>query len=128
MIINILYCTFFGILDFIIYSSLSKIMRFDKRIIVLFSILTVFLFLFHFDFFRVILMMSQKKFNDLLWFSFGLGTIHFFITIKIKSIDKSVRTKTDKDKKTLLVLKILSSPVVYIGLFLFQVLIILNNF
>ena len=123
MTYNIFYTLFFGGLDFILYSSLTKSVLIDKRLTFFSYSLIVTVILLHSI---TNYLMNWTDFFNLLFYSIALIILHFLTNIQVSFFEKYYPKKNEKGQKVkLLVIKIFNFmrlKLIYIMCFITQLL------
>ena len=87
MIINILYCLFFGVVNFLIVSYFAKVFNLTIRIRVALILIIAAVILVH-VFFENGLLMEKNQFYNLLVFSFGFVVLNLCMNLVIPFLPK----------------------------------------
>lgn len=127
MLLNIIYCIFFGLLDFVIYSILTKA-NISKNIVMLTIGATAIAILLHTGIFEINSLMSWKDFFGLLMFSIGLIILYFgskLQDIYMQNKKDTLNQKLYNSYKT--VFDFVRYKLIYVMIYIYQFLAVWNE-
>jgi hypothetical protein len=129
MILNIFYSLFFGILNLLIYSKLSKFYQFSKEY--LFYLLIVIVLFIHLGFIKNNYLMTTKDFFNLVFFSVSLIILHYVTNIQVILFKKYNVPQDERGQKLqsilLSVFNFMRQKLIYIMIYVYQFLAIWNE-
>lgn len=128
MLLNIFYCAFFGMLDFVIYSVLSGAFKVPKNIILLIIGITAIIILLHTGMFKISSLMTWEDFFGLLMFSIGLVILHFGSKLQdvyFKNRQESLNQKLYENYK--IVFDFVRYKLIYVMIYIYQFLAVWNE-
>lgn len=125
---NILYCLFFGVVDFSIYSVLTGTVKIPKNILILIIGITIFAVFIHTGLLKIDGLMEWKDFFGLLMFSIGLVILYFgskLQDIYFQGRRESLNQQLYENYKT--VLDFVRYKLIYIMIYIYQFLAVWNE-
>jgi len=128
MLLNIFYCVFFGILDFVIYSILLGAFKVSKNIVMLMIGITAITIFLHIGIFEISGLMPWKDFFELLMFSIGFIILYFgskLQDIYFQNRQQSLNQKLYENYK--MVLDFVRYKLIYIMIYIYQFLAVWNE-
>lgn len=128
MLLNIIYCIFFGCLDFVIYSKLTGAFKVSKNKIMLIIGVTVAVILLHRGIFNINGLMPWNDFIDLLMFSIGIVILYLgskLQDIYIENKRASLNQRLYKNFKA--VIDFIRYKLIYIMIYIYQFLAVWNE-
>lgn len=129
MILNIFYCIFFCLVNFLIYIRLEKSIHFDKEYFVYFFLLCILIL--HSSFLPSNHLMKNNDFFNLLVFSLCLIILHYGTNFQVSLFKKRIKTINIRDQKLqeslLSVFDFMRQKLIYIMLSTYQILAVCNE-
>ena len=127
MLLNLFYCIFFCLINFLIYIRLEKSIHFHNENIVYFVV--AFAAALHLDLLSFNHLMNSKDFFNILIFSFGLIVIHYMANLMIAYIkwrDKGAHNH-EEIEDGLWFFNFIRQNIMYIMTCLYQILAVCNK-
>lgn len=127
MIINILYCIFFGILDFTLYALITGTIKIEKRILWLIIIISITVIILHAGLMEIYLM-KPKDFFGLLMFSVSLVILYYGSKLQDSFFATRKENFNQKIYETyMLVFDFVRYKLIYIMIYIYQFLAVWNE-
>lgn len=127
MLLNLLYCIFFCLINFLIYIRLERSIHFHNENVVYFIV--IFIAALHLDLFSFNHLMNSKDFFNILIFSFSLIILHYMANLMIAYIKwrgKSAHNQ-EETEDGLWFFNFIRQNIMYIMIYVYQILAVCNK-